>query len=420
MSIKGIKIFSICIIFVFVFSLSFFGFSVYKNIQAGKQTANSTLTSVIEDTTLYINHYGISHNFTQKYTEYIQNKSQLAATIILQDGVTCFAYPTSSSLMQVDNFGDPVIKGSSPIVSIFSSSLPVDNYTNLSITTAIYLITPNTIFNIAKTSFLIILGATALVFIVLILLYKKDSNILSRSETSEKKDSQNFSYDDVNPINTNYNDNLAHQSNQEKNDDKKIIEEEISENQNQQIEEEVVSSDYKALASNISDPQGLFSEHTGFGWESYFETRLDSELARSASAEQDLALFLIKIENITFQNHIIPYLTNILLDKFKFRDLIFEFGTSGFAAIVQGIDLDRAMAISQDLYTDISGLLINKQMKNKVGIGITTRSLRLITGNRLIEEASQALEKAAEEQGLPIVAFRVNPEKYRQCLVNEC
>ena len=100
--------------------------------------------------------------------------------------------------------------------------------------------------------------------------------------------------------------------------------------------------------------------------------------------------------------------------------MIFEFGTSGFAAIVQGIDLDRAMAISQDLYTDISGLLINKQMKNKVGIGITTRSLRLITGNRLIEEASQALEKAAEEQGLPIVAFRVNPEKYRQCLVNEC
>jgi hypothetical protein len=58
-------------------------------------------------------------------------------------------------------------------------------------------------------------------------------------------------------------------------------------------------------------------------------------------------------------------------------------------------------------------------MNNKVGIGITTRSLRLITGNRLIEEANQALDKAFEEEGLPIVAFRVNPEKYRQYLVNE-
>ena len=83
------------------------------------------------------------------------------------------------------------------------------------------------------------------------------------------------------------------------------------------------------------------------------------------------------------------------------------------------MDLDRAMALSQDLYTDVSGLLINKQMNNKIGIGITTRSLRLITGNRLIEEATQALEKAFEEQGLPIVAFRVSPEKYRQCLIDE-
>jgi hypothetical protein len=37
----------------------------------------------------------------------------------------------------------------------------------------------------------------------------------------------------------------------------------------------------------------------------------------------------------------------------------------------------------------------------------------------LIEEANQALDKAFEEEGLPIVAFRVNPEKYRQYLVNE-
>jgi PleD family two-component response regulator len=104
------------------------------------------------------------------------------------------------------------------------------------------------------------------------------------------------------------------------------------------------------------------------------------------------------------------------LERFKFRDLVFEYGTNGFAAILQGMNLDRAMALSQDLYTQISALLVNNQMNNKFGIGITTRSLRLITGNRLIDEAQQALNKAFDEEGLPIVAFRVNPEKYRQYL----
>ena len=45
---------------------------------------------------------------------------------------------------------------------------------------------------------------------------------------------------------------------------------------------------------------------------SYLETRLDSELARSASSEQDLAFFLIAIEKFDFKNPIIPQLTNIL------------------------------------------------------------------------------------------------------------
>ena len=178
------------------------------------------------------------------------------------------------------------------------------------------------------------------------------------------------------------------------------------------------TSQITPFASNISDPQGLFSKFTGLGWESYLETRLDSELGRAASAEQDLAFFLIAIENFNFQNQIIPHLTSILLEKFKFRDLVFEYGTNGFAAIVQGMNLDRAMALTQELYTDISGLLVNYQMNNKFGIGITTRSLRLITGNRLIDEAQQALNKAFDEEGLPIVAFRVNPEKYRQCLAD--
>ena len=426
MNAKGIKIFSTCIIIVFVFALSFFGISVYKEIQTGKEKASNALNTIINDTTMYINYYGITEDFTIKYTEYMQSNPDIAALVIIQDSNTCFAYPMSSPVFEIDNFGDPVINGNSPIISVFSSSLPTDNYTKVSITTAIYLIRPSKIFSLAKISFLIILVATALVFFVIILHYKKDTAEISNSNQTEI----NNPIIETNDLQVQQNETSTEEiveTTPEKNEVENVVNQEtniqeVTEEEKptpEVFQEQVVSPDYKPLASNISDPQGLFSDHTGFGWESYFETRLDSELARSASSEQDLALFLVKIENITFQNHIIPYLTNILLNKFKFRDLIFEYGTNGFAAIVQGIDLNRAMALGQDLYTDISGLLINKQMNNKVGIGITTRSLRLITGNRLIEEANQALDKAFEEEGLPIVAFRVNPEKYRQYLVNE-
>ena len=411
MNLKATKLFSICIFIVFALAICFFGISLYQNIVIGKNNASQTFSTISSDAMNYINHYGISEDFSVKFTEYVQNKKEIAGLIIMQDSSTCFAYPVSSSIFQIDNFGEPIINGNSPIFTIFSSSLPLDNYIGINITSAIYLIHPTQIFRLAKISFLIILFATAIVFIVIIIQYKTD-----KSETSYVTETVNYSE----PTNENYENDIYTEDIYENNVDNDIILEEENQieldMQLSEHEESDNSQKYVPLASNISDPQGLFSEYTGFGWESYLETRLDSELARAASSEQDLAFFLIAIENFDFENQIIPQLTSILLEKFKFRDLIFEYGTNGFAAIIQGMNLDRAMALSQDLYTEMSALFVNYKMNNKFGIGITTRSLRLITGNRLIDEAQQALNKAFDEEGLPIVAFRVNPDKYRQYL----
>lgn len=419
MNLKATRFFSICIFLVFAFAICFFGISVYKNIVTGKTLATEIFSTITSDAVDYINFYGVTENFSQKFTEYVQNKNEIAGLIIMQDSSSCFAYPVSSSIIQFDNFGEPIIKGNSPIFTIFSSTLPVDNYVGLNITTAVYLIQPSKIFSLARTSFLIILVATAIVFIVIMIQYKKDDSINCNSENFIKETSISQHADNSNDLENQTSSNYVSTENDNHVDNEIILEEENQIDNDleldQNLETEQVTK-FKPFASNISDPQGLFSEFTGFGWESYLETRLDSELARAASSEQDLSFFLIAIENFDFNNQIIPQLTSILLERFKFRDLVFEYGTNGFAAIVQGMNLDRAMALSQDLYTQISALLVNNQMNNKFGIGITTRSLRLITGNRLIDEAQQALNKAFDEEGLPIVAFRVNPEKYRQYL----
>lgn len=419
MNLKATRFFSICIFIVFAFAICFFGISVYKNIVTGKTLATEIFSTITSDAVDYINFYGVTENFSQKFTEYVQNKNEIAGLIIMQDSSSCFAYPVSSSIIQFDNFGEPIIKGNSPIFTIFSSTLPVDNYVGLNITTAVYLIQPSKIFSLARTSFLIILVATAIVFIVIMIQYKKDDSINYNSENFIKETSISQHADNSNDLENQTSSNYVSTENDNHVDNEIILEEENQIDNDLELDQNLETEQapkFKPFASNISDPQGLFSEFTGFGWESYLETRLDSELARAASSEQDLSFFLIAIENFDFNNQIIPQLTSILLERFKFRDLVFEYGTNGFAAIVQGMNLDRAMALSQDLYTQISALLVNNQMNNKFGIGITTRSLRLITGNRLIDEAQQALNKAFDEEGLPIVAFRVNPEKYRQYL----
>lgn len=419
MNLKATRFFSICIFLVFAFAICFFGISVYKNIVTGKTLATEIFSTITSDAVDYINFYGVTENFSQKFTEYVQNKNEIAGLIIMQDSSSCFAYPVSSSIIQFDNFGEPIIKGNSPIFTIFSSTLPVDNYVGLNITTAVYLIQPSKIFSLARTSFLIILVATAIVFIVIMIQYKKDDSIIYNSENFIKETSISQHADNSNDLENQTSSNYVSTENDNHVDNEIILEEENQIDNDLELDQNLETEQapkFKPFASNISDPQGLFSEFTGFGWESYLETRLDSELARAASSEQDLSFFLIAIENFDFNNQIIPQLTSILLERFKFRDLVFEYGTNGFAAIVQGMNLDRAMALSQDLYTQISALLVNNQMNYKFGIGITTRSLRLITGNRLIDEAQQALNKAFDEEGLPIVAFRVNPEKYRQYL----
>ena len=72
------------------------------------------------------------------------------------------------------------------------------------------------------------------------------------------------------------------------------------------------------------------------------------------------------------------------------------------------------MVLAETLYTRLCDLLKNEYMDEKPAIGISTKSLRLLPGSRLLTEAAQALEKALCEKDMPIVAFSVNPDKYRR------
>lgn len=181
---------------------------------------------------------------------------------------------------------------------------------------------------------------------------------------------------------------------------------------NSTTEPEVATKETVSTAG--SEPAGLFSPITGFGWEAYLEERLDSELIRSASFEEDIGLMIIRIQGLNKADERNKAIYDILMEFYKFRDLIFEYGTDGFSCIVHSINVDGALDMAEQVYVALTKALKELGMNNEIGIGISTRSFRLIPGKRIFEEAEQALIRAFNDPETAIVAFRVDPEKYRQ------
>jgi len=132
--------------------------------------------------------------------------------------------------------------------------------------------------------------------------------------------------------------------------------------------------------------------------DSSFRERLEKELERSASFNQDLSLLI-------FSGN--PDADNFIKDFFKFDDLIFKLTNGNTAVIEVNRDLDSSMAVAEEMIKEY----INKTFDKNLKAGISSRNGRLINAENLITEAESALQKTTGEE--TIVGFRSDPEKYR-------
>ena len=162
-------------------------------------------------------------------------------------------------------------------------------------------------------------------------------------------------------------------------------------------------------------PQGLYSPRSNVGWESYTRDRLASELHRCASSEQDLAFLNIKYQgenNDSQDDSIYRELADETVKFFSHRDLVFEKGGCGLSVIIPGSGLEQGIIMSEEFLRRMQ-----KRFPGAFGaglrIGLSSRSGRLVEAERLIFESSQALLKAEEDPVSPIVAFKSDPQKYR-------
>lgn len=180
-------------------------------------------------------------------------------------------------------------------------------------------------------------------------------------------------------------------------------------------------------APNLPEPQegnpsGLYSPASGLGWESYMKDRLDAEISRSASFEQDLSLLAFCYDGLTSQDEAYRSIGKVIKDFFSFRDMAFERGDDGFSVVLPNIDSSHALRMAEEFNKKLVFLAEGDFAELELlplYMGISSRAGRLVDAGRLIEEAEAALERARYEKDTHIVAFRPDPDKYRLFLASK-
>ena len=166
----------------------------------------------------------------------------------------------------------------------------------------------------------------------------------------------------------------------------------------------------------ITKPEGLHSPGGNIVRESHTAEKLSFELTRCTSSKSDLvfmAMELKDVEIISGRNY--SRFTNEVVNFYKTRDFVFEKGDNGIAVIVPNTDLEQGMSQAVELHRRITANLPELfDGGAELCIGLSSRSGRTIDADRLTLEAFSALEKALADPLSRVIAFKSDPEKYRE------
>lgn len=418
-------------------SVSWFVFSVFTEMGKGAVEAEKGFSWITRTTELAAVTDGfMSDSFIDKLTATCRQSRSLAAITVTTPSGVVFAWPDGSSLIGDDGITADT-EHPSTFTRVFSSKLDISDISGSTVlvTSVMYVLHPSTIFAASRVSFLITLALVLVTFIVIIAVTPASQSTAAVSmprSANHSGDRSDFSILDDSAVETadyTHETDFFPKDTQPQDSDPFTFESTDRAVDVQSSDELPFDADVSIASdgaspcfsqSTDSTPEGLFSPSTGIGWEQYLHDRLEAELVRAASSEQDLALVVLRVSGLLHTDLVSRKIASVLVETFKFRDMVFEFGQDGFAALMQNMNLDQMMKTADGLYAQIDAMLMDMGFDGRIAIGITTRTARLLPAKRMIEEACNAARKAEEEPNLPIVAFRANPEKYRNYIAENC
>ena len=146
--------------------------------------------------------------------------------------------------------------------------------------------------------------------------------------------------------------------------------------------------------------------------------RLESELKRAASFDQDLALALVSLrahdpegENSKRE----AVLGAEIRAFFLFRDLIFHYAPGTACVILPNMELEEGIRSLRDF----TRMVADSRPGYQVHAGLSSRSGRLLDAATLLTEAEGAIAKSRLDNEESIYGFRADPAKYRALIARE-
>ena len=430
---------------VFIFAISFFGFNLFKEYKTNLEKSDKKFTELVNNIrTLSFNQEENTAAYAKGIKDYVGDAGAYSFIQVRRNNETVVLYPSGKSREET----------LSNLTKTFTTSLTV-NKQPLSIDCNIYLIRPDSIFYFARISFLMILIITIITIIMIIYLSisettsdvisleeeAEDSDASEGFETSEDSQNDEISFDDEDNDETELAGDVeesAAATEEETAEEPEAVADKETEPETEEKHTEVTPEEVKAILAepltdaqqaaaaaesseparlpvdevkpDANEPSGLYNPDTGIGWESYLPTRLNNEIDRATASEIDLSLFIFKLSEVEKNSETFKNVCNYLAIQFQFKDLLFEYKDDCIVAIKISMNVDEALKLADKLYHDICNIINS----NNLRIGISSRSIRMVGGSRLILEAEQAIEHSDESS--PVIAFRVDSEKYRQLM----
>lgn len=220
----------------------------------------------------------------------------------------------------------------------------------------------------------------------------------------------------------NFLDYLDETESEESPENEESSEEKGSENESFSTQDELLEEEFEEPVFNESleiNDQNTRDEHispvTGLLLQSELGHNLDDTIEKGKS---QATLAIVKINGLDRGNTISGNIASILKNDCS-DATIFEYNADSYALVLPDRDLQETVDSFEKIYNKIEDYLKDSNATNEVSVGISSASGRSIKADRIILEADQALQYASQDRDSAIVAFRANPERYKEFIENQ-
>ena len=388
MKTKHIKIAQALIAVIFVFAVAYFILGIMSDKKAGPGKVQERFdTFMMETATLSAKYEPNSPNFNGEFTQLLTRyRNDFAYLRLDVNNKKIYEYPAED------------FQASETVTESLTRNTTTLLGNTLTVTASMLAISQTAIYNYAKVSFILILTGT---IAAVVLLFIIQMTAAPRYRRLKKTDDDFMAEDDVISISDEKEEDEETAENDDDFDPISAMEEENRETA-EDTEEDILSfEDETETASSAARPQALL------------EAELQTAISRSAQEEADLSLLIIRINPFREDADSTKEVAAMLSERMGNQGVTYGYN-DGFALMINNTNLDSALAIAQSLYGAMDKKLNEDNSGSRLAIGLSSRSERIITAQRLITEAEQAVLHAADDKDSPIIAFRVNPEKYRE------